>query len=213
MRLPISAALALSLLAGCMNRGEPSPVFREAQDEFNALYGREVEDSYLSPELPPIEKKLESVPASSSDKARAEELLRRIRSGRERVEANRAEREAEIVAALKPTADFAFSQTEEEQHAKAEPVDAGAAVPVEGMALKEFNARFGDCFGSGESVMVNKQGMRPTWALKELPPCRKQFSGFEQKILVGEDEKILAIVDRSRLTVRTVDAGTPPSAE
>jgi hypothetical protein len=213
MRLPTSIALSLCLLAGCVNQGEPSPVFREAQAEFNALYGREVEDAYLSPELPAIEKKLESVPDKSSDKARADELLKRIRSGRERVESNRAERQAEIAAALKPSADFAFTQTEQEQRAKAEPVDAGSAVPAPGMALKEFNARFGDCFGAGEAVLVNNQGLRPTWTLKELPPCRKQFAGFEQKILVGEDEKILAIVDKSRLQVRTVDAGNPNSAE
>ncbi len=203
-----AAVLVGSLLTGCMKEGDPSPAYTEAQEAFSALYGRELEDAYVSPAMAEIEKQLESVPKDSSDHQRAQEQLKRIRSGRERVEAARADREAELAAALKPSKDFEFSdRTAEALAAKAEPVDAGAEAPVEGMKLSEFNARFGTCFVSGEPVLLNNQGMRPTWTLKDQPDCRTQFAGFAEKILVGQDDVIFAIADKSKVQVRVVDGG------
>ncbi len=205
------AVLAGPLGAGCVKEGDPSPAYSQAQATFNALYGRELEEAYLLPEMAEVETLLESVPKDSGDHQRAAEQLKRIRSGRERVQAQKADRQAELAAALAPSADFEFSGTEEEGAGPAGgEVDAGVSVPVEGMALAEFNAQFGTCFTSGEPVLLNNQGMRPTWTLKDQASCREQFAGFEEKILVGQDDAIFAIADKSKVEIRVVDGGVPP---
>ncbi|MGA9525086.1 MAG: hypothetical protein WBV82_26740 [Myxococcaceae bacterium] len=210
----MKAVVAVALLAGglgvgCVEEGEPSPAYSQAQKDFNALYGREMEEAYLLPEMAEIEKLLESVPKESSDHQRAAEQLKRIRSGQERVQAQKAEREAELSAALAPSKDFEFSGAKEEAPAAAA-VDAGVAVPVEGMKLAEFNARFGTCFASGKPVLLNNQGMRPTWSLMDQPDCREKFSGFADKILVGQDDALYVIADKSKVEIRVVDGGVPP---
>ena len=61
------ACLALVLvtsLSGCPKQGDPSPAYAEATKDFNALYGRHVEEAYTMPEMAAIEAKLESVPRS-----------------------------------------------------------------------------------------------------------------------------------------------------
>jgi hypothetical protein len=213
-KLVVLTLLAGSLVAGCVEEGEPSPAYTQAQEAFSELYGRELEDAYVSPEMAEVEKLLESVPKDSSDHQRAAEQLKRIRSGRERVEAQKAEREAELAAALAPSKDFEFSDTPVESSAASagsaaskDAADAGAAVPVEGMKLAEFNARFSTCFASGKEVLLNNQGMRPTWTLKDQPNCREQFPGFAEKILVGQDDSIFVITDKSKVELRVVDGG------
>src|ERR687887_2751902 len=81
----------LALAAACSKKGGPSPEYAQAREEFDALYGRLLDDAYVSPEIHSVEAKLEQVPEQSDDRARAEELLQRIRSERERVESQLAE--------------------------------------------------------------------------------------------------------------------------
>jgi hypothetical protein len=208
----LAALVLCTALAGCLRKGEPSADYREGRARFTELYGRELEDAYLHPEMAEVEAQLEAVPKESSDSQRAEELLRRIRSGRERVSSLRQEREEELAAALAPTIDPGATAEPSAppeppaQDEAAEP-DAGAPEPVDGMSVEELIARFSACFAAGEQVLVEGEGLRPTWALRPTAPCQARFARLQDKLLIADEGGVLLIVERSRLEIQPADGG------
>lgn len=206
----VCAALALSSpLTGCTKQGPPSPEYLEARAEFSALYGKHLEDAYLLPEMQGIEAKLERVAPESEHANEARSLLLRIRSGRERVEGLRADREELVRRAHEPVGSGRFeepkAEVEDAGPAKAsaeEPPDAGSEGPVAGMPISELTRRFGDCFLGGETIVVEGRGERQTWKLRDSVFCRQRHPGFEDRIVVEEAGAVLSVANRSQLEKR-----------
>lgn len=213
------AALCVTLLVlpwgpGCTRRGEPSPAYAEAQEAFNALYGRHLEDAYVHPEMPAIEEKLASVPEDSSDARQAHELHKRIQSGRERLLAQRAELDKAVQQALRPTEDFAFA--EEPDAGVRAPEDAGfppVPNPVAGMPLAELRRRWPDCFLTGQAIEVPDSGVLPTMVLRETAYCKARHKGFDAKLVFIQGETVSFIGERSLVEIVEPDAGVTPSPQ
>lgn len=211
----LAAAVMAVGFAGC-RKGEPSPAYTQGADAFNQLYGRYLEDAYLRPEMDQVVATLKSVPKDSSDYVRAEELLKRIDSGRERLQAELAERQKMVQEAAAPTQDFDFKNAPAEADAGTEAAnelpDAGPAEhPVAGMPLLEMQKRFGDCFLPSEDIEVRGRGYRPTWVLRETAYCLQHHPGYERKIVFGEGQNVLFIGDKTKVEKITEDAGVPAS--
>jgi hypothetical protein len=207
------ALCAALVLPGC-RKGESSPLYEEARDEFNALYARLLEDAYLSPELGPIEQKLEQVPPDAEEASRAQELLRKIRSGRERAQARIAAREEDMRRAAGASTDFEFTRGAEEPDAGPDAaVDGGSPQPIAGMPMSEVRARFGMCFESGTAIEVSGKGSLPSWNLRDLGVCRERHPGFDQKVLIAEGDKVLVVADRKDVEIVGGDAGVPPAQD
>ncbi|HZA50627.1 MAG TPA: hypothetical protein VE549_07790 [Myxococcaceae bacterium] len=198
---------AIAFLAACARKGPPSPEYAEARAEFNALYGRLLEDAYLSPEMRAIEEKLERVPQTSEDHPRAEELLLRIRSGRERLEGQIAERQAAVQSDLEGTQDSPFQRGEEDAGASASAADASGEQPAAGMSVAQFRSRFGMCFEPGEDIEVVGKGNRSTFVLRNMALCRERHPGFDRRMVVVEGERLLAIAEEKDLQIVGADAG------
>ncbi len=192
-------------LTGCPRKGPPSPEYMEARKAFAALYGQHLEGAYLLPEMKEIEARLETVPKESEHANEARALLTRIRSGKEREEGLRADREELARRALEPVGSGRFEAPDDEG-----PPDAGAAAsgqdagaetdqPVSGMPITELTRRFGDCFLSGETILVEGRGERPTWRLRDTLFCRQRHPGFEERVVVEEAGAVLSVAERSRL--------------
>ena len=211
MRVCVLIAAAALISTACFRQGDPSVAFEQAQAEFNALYGRHLEDAYLMEEMDAIETKLAEVPESSSDYNRAQHLLMRIRSGRERQQARIAEREAAIAQARAPAPDVPFSGTpaapQDAGTAQAEAPDAGVPGPVAGMPVSELTRRWSECFLPGLPVDVPQRGTLRTFDLRDTAYCRQQHPGYDQKVVVVEAGKVLFVGDRSKIEIVREDAG------
>lgn len=205
-----AACLWAAALSSCTKEGGPSAEYAEARAEFNQLYAKELEDAYVNPAMKPIEEKLARVPQDSEDSIRAQELLRRIRSGRERVEARLEERRAELERVARPQPDVQFSPTPPELDGGPEvkEPDAGPSdQPAAGMPLSELRARFGMCFEPGEPLDVVGRGRRETFVLRNMEVCRQRHPGFDQRLVIAEGDRILFIGDRKDVQMVEVDAG------
>jgi hypothetical protein len=207
----MGAAVAL---AACPKKGGPSPEYAQAREEFNGLYGRLLDDAYVSPEIHAVEAKLEQVPEQSDDRARAGELLQRIRSERERVESQLAQREEAVRGALHGAADdLQFARREEDAGVPdAGARDAGASdQPSAGMPLAELRRRFGMCFDSGTELELPGKGTRPTFVLRNMAVCRERHPGFDRRLVVAEGDRVLFIADQKDVEIVGGDAGVSPS--
>jgi hypothetical protein len=221
MRSLIVVVLALTVVAGCSKKPRPSAEFESASREFSQLYGEKLDDAFVDPRIEDIQARLERVPADSRDAQAAQALLARIRDGRQRMEANLAERERLTREAAQPSA--YTGPVTGDAPTDAEPgraSDAGtpaqAAHPARGMTEAELTTRFGDCFVKGELLEITGRGPRATWDLRATDACKAAHPGFDAQFIVIEDGKILALAPRSGIqtrvteTTRTVyvDAGT-----
>ncbi len=202
---PVSA-LALALALGACNRqGPPSAEYQEAHGQFVALYGKHLEDAYLLPEMAGIEAKLEEVDTGSRHASEAKALLTRIRSGRERRQAQLEDRQEAVAEARKLPPGAGRTDSPEPPAPAAPPVtkdagtDAGAdgEQPQVGMAIREVTRRFGECFLAGERLEVADRGARGTWMLRDTLFCQQRHPGFAGRLLVEEEGRVLAIVEQS----------------
>jgi hypothetical protein len=214
----LSGLVGLGAVAGCSRGSGRSADYEAAFDQFNQLYAQELEDAYLDPRMAEIEQRLEAVPKDSSDRQSADTLLLRIRSGRERAEAREEEFQAELEELRRAPDEPGLGQEGPEGQGPevsepslevAEAPDAGAAGPVPGMPLAELQSRFSDCFVEAEQLELVGRGLRPTWALRELALCRTRHPGFEDKLVVGEAERVLFVVPKSSVEIPGADAGVP----
>jgi hypothetical protein len=205
-RLAGALLLTLLLVTACSSKGEPSPDFEVASQSFYALYGKQLDDAYHDPQMERILALLRMVPESSSDYARAQELLRRIRDAREKRILEESVRAGAAKAVLEPLP-YERPSTPDPAKAVAGPADAGASQPVVGMSAAEFG-KFSGCFQEGESLVVEGRGRRETQELRDITNCRDRHPGFDQKILVFEEEKVLLIAPKSSVRTEVVDSGT-----
>jgi hypothetical protein len=212
-----AAALALALLAaaGCSKRKEPSPEFARANEIHSRLYAQELDDAYVDPRMKEAESLLQRVPPDSLDADSARQLLDRIQKNRERVEAERAERAKAVASASAPPPDpFGNRQLPQQEAAEdAGTLDAGPDVPRAGMTVDELSQRFSRCFQQGQSLVVEGQGLRDTWELKDLAVCRDLYPGFTDLVLLIVDGKVSNFGQKSAIRTEYVDAGTPAPAD
>jgi hypothetical protein len=214
-RAAVWALGAVVAVAGCSRKGGPSPEYAQAREQFNALYGRLLDDAFVSPEIAAIEAKLVQVPERSEDFASAQELLQRIRSERERMQSRVADRAAAVRGALREaTSDFQFASAGEEDAGlpDAGRPDAGSSgQPKAGMALAELRRRFGMCFEPGMELELPGKGGRPTFALRNMAVCRERHPGFDRKLVVAEGERVLFIADQKDVEIVGGEAGVSPT--
>jgi hypothetical protein len=206
----------IALLPACAKK--PSPAYEEAADQFSELYRQKWDEAYGDPGMAEIEAKLETVPKDSLNAPDAEALLKRIREGRARLQAEAQERERDMAAAVAPTtgvpssgSDRAGTPAPSSREQETPSPDAGGPPeqPKEGMPVAELSSKFGNCFREGASLNVMGKGMRATWSVRELPSCLERHPGFASSLLVIDQGKVYAVVDKNALDYRLPDGGKP----
>lgn len=220
MRIAAALCVLALVCSGCLRQGEPSAAYAEGTKAFNELYGRYLEEAYAHPDMAAAEEKLASVPKDSSDYRHAQELVKRIQSGRERTQAERDAREEAMANAARPTPNFEFRRDTEPEIAPPAPeaklvVDAGeAAQPAVGMAIADLQRRWGDCFVAGPSLEVRGQGELSTLELRDLLFCRQRHPGFDQRLVAFEGGTVRMLAEKKDIVqVPVADAGAAPARD
>ncbi len=207
-------AVALLSLSACNKRKATSPDFEKASQLHSRLYSEKFDDAYLDPRMAEVEALLQKVPADSLDAAGAQELLGRIQSGRARAQSEQDEREKARQAARQPPEDPFEKRRPEEARPEPKPEekpDAGAATPLPGMTMREFNARFTGCFRQDQPIRIQELNNqeRNIWVLKDITNCRDKFPGFDQLLLVEHDGTIWRFAQKSAVQYMVTDGGSP----
>jgi hypothetical protein len=203
------ALLALSV-AGCQRRGQPSELFAEASEQFTAIYSRHLDEAFLLAEMDEVEAKLQQVPKGSSDRFLADELLGRIEEGRAAQVERRRFLEEAMAEARRPSRDFASAREEEPEPpavAAPEAPDAGSPHPEVGTEVSDLTSLFAPCFVPGERIQLVDVGMREVYELRDLELCRQRHPGYDQRLLVIQDGKVLLVGDKSKVEIHYPDAG------
>ena len=212
------AVVLLLVLAGCA-RKEPSPEFTRASERFNKLYAKELDDAYVDPAMHEVEALLEKVPADSLDAQAAAQLLSRIRENRSRIEQTTKDREKALAAAR--TAPTFSGQSvsppppppQSARPASAPVVDAGPpSGPTAGMAMRDFNRLFGDCFEPAGPVEVTGRGPRDSYTMVDSDRCRRAMPAMANSVVLADSESVMGLVPKSALRRTLPDGGTPAAA-
>lgn len=204
---------AIALCGGCRRDKAPSPEYREAHQRFSRLYAAQLDEAFLDPQMAEIEAQLTAVPQRSLDHGNAQELLRRIREGRARMEAELAQRgkAAElppvVFAPSRPATSFPAEGTPTDGEPAEEAPDAGVPAPVAGMPQAELRARFGDCLEEAPSLMVEGVGERPALKLRDTAQCRQRLPSLSGQYLLLDADKVLAVVQQAQVRQQQPDAG------
>lgn len=211
------AVVLLLALTGCA-RKEPSPEYTRASGLFNKLYAKELDDAYVDPAIHEVEALLEKVSPDSLDAQAAAQLLKRIRDNRSRIEQTTKERETALAAARTPPTISGHSvnppalpQAPVRPPAPPAP-DAGPPVaPTAGMAMRDFNRLFGDCFEAAGPVEVNGRGPRDSYTMLDSDRCRRSMPALANSIVLADSQTVMGIVPKSALQRTLADGGTPPA--
>ena len=213
------AVVLLLVLTGCA-RKEPSPEFTRASERFNKLYAKELDDAYVDPAMHEVEALLEKVPPDSLDAQAAAQLLGRIRENRTRIEQTTKDREKALAAAR--TAPTFSGQSVSPpppppqgsgRAAPAPAPDAGPPTgPTAGMAMRDFNRLFGDCFEAAGPVEVTGRGPRDSYTLLDSDRCRRTMPAMTNSLVLADGESVMGIVPKSALRRTLPDGGTPAAA-
>jgi hypothetical protein len=209
------AVVLLLVLAGCA-RKEPSPEYTRASERFNKLYAKELDDAYVDPAMHEVEALLEKVPADSLDAQAAAQLLTRIRENRARIEQVSMDREKALAAARgAPTFSGQSVSPPPAPPASRPPAaapDAGPpSAPTAGMAMRDFNRLFGDCFEAAGPVEVNGRGPRDSYVMMDSDRCRRSMPGLANSVVLADSESVMGFVPKSALRRTLPDGGAPPS--
>ncbi|HZJ53839.1 MAG TPA: hypothetical protein VFD38_06835 [Myxococcaceae bacterium] len=211
------ALVLLLVLTGCA-RKEPSPEYSRASERFNKLYAKELDDAYLDPAMHEVEALLEKVPQDSLDAQTAAQLLARIRENRARLEQAAKDREKALAVARTPPTFSGGSVTPPPPPpipARAAPPpapDAGPPVaPTAGMAMRDFNRLFGDCFEPAGPVEVSGRGPRDSYSMVDSDRCRRAMPGLANSIVLADSQNVMGVVPKSALQRVPPDGGTPPA--
>jgi len=210
------AVVLLLALAGCA-RKEPSPEYTRASERFNKLYAKELDDAYVDPAIHEVEALLEKVPVDSLDAPAAAQLLARIRENRARIEQTSRDRENALAAArTAPT--FSGPSVSPPPlvpagHTPPPAPDAGPpSAPTAGMAMRDFNRLFGDCFEQAGPVEVSGRGPRDSYTMVDSDRCRRSMPGLVSSLVLADSETVMGIVPKSALRRTLPDGGAPPPA-
>ena len=214
-----SLAVVLLLVLTACARKEPSPEYTRASERFNKLYAKELDDAYLDPAMHEVEALLEKVPADSLDAQAAGQLLARIRENRGRLEQTTTDREKALAEARTPpkySGQSVFPPPQPPQpQARPAPSpgpDAGPPIaPTAGMAMRDFNRLFGDCFEAAGPVEVSGRGPRDSYAMVDSDRCRRSMPAMANSIVLADSQTVMGIVPKSALQRTLVDGGAPPA--
>lgn len=198
------------ILAGCSRQKAPSPEYRDAHQRFSKLYGAQLDDAFLDPQMAEIEAMLTRVPEKSLDYQNAQELLTRIREGRSRMEAALAEREKAgqfppmTFGRAEPPATTGGSQPA----GSADAPDAGApTAPVRGMPVAELQSLFGACLEPGPTIDVGGRGERQTFQLRASPQCPQRLPTVVGHLVLMEEGKVLGLLPQAQVKQEVLDGG------
>jgi hypothetical protein len=189
----------------------PSQEFAAANRLFVRVYGEKLEDAFVDPRMTQVEQLLNEVGVDTADYPGAQELLGRIRTGREK-----AQKELNARRELMRAANAPVQMTS--RWTPTPPVDAGIAEvadaghePASGMALGEFTHEFSDCFSPWKPIQLSEggvdRGMVDSWELKNIGNCRDRHPGFQDRLVLTDPRKVVMVVSRALLEVHQVDAG------
>jgi hypothetical protein len=214
--LVAAVALAFAPAACRKEPGPPSEAYAQAHKRFTKLYGQKLDAAYVDPAMAEIEAQLGQVPPDSVDAPAAQELLTRIRDGRRQQEQVAQETQEAIERARTPL-DMPTSRTPDAPTPPPpprEPPDAGqpdagqGAAPDIGTPAAQLVAGFNGCFRRAQAINIEGRGMRDAWEMVDRLACRLEYPGVADKVLVIEEDKVLALLAKSSLKVTS----EPPSA-
>jgi hypothetical protein len=202
----------IGLLLGTVGcRKTISDDYVQAAQLFDALRSKAGAEAALDPRMAQVEALLRKVPERSLSHPSAVALQKRIDDERTALVQAREARDRSVQEALKPPDVHFAPSLPKSIPVKALPPesapDAGAAQPVEGMAVSEFSQRFSGCFAPDAPLDVLGKGKLETWALKNIANCRDRHPGFDDRLVVVEKGKILAMVDRAAARSRSIPDG------
>ena len=211
------AIVLLLVLTGCA-RKEPSPEYTRASERFNKLYAKELDDAYVDPAIREVEALLEKVPADSLDAQASTQLLTRIRENRTRIEQASKDREKALAAARTaptfsgPSVSAPLSPPSSRPSAPPAPDAGPLSAPTAGMAMRDFNRLFGDCFEQAGPVEVNGRGPRDSYTMVDSDRCRRAMPGLVNSLVLADSETVMGLVPKSALRRTLPDGGAPPPA-
>jgi len=211
------AVVLLLVVTGCA-RKEPSPEYTRASERFNKLYAKELDDAYVDPAIREVEALLEKVPADSLDAQAAAQLLTRIRENRTRIEQASKDREKALAAARTaptfsgPSVSAPLSPPSSRPSAPPAPDAGPLSAPTAGMAMRDFNRLFGDCFEQAGPVEVNGRGPRDSYTMVDSDRCRRAMPSLVNSLVLADSETVMGLVPKSALRRTLPDGGAPPPA-
>lgn len=210
-RLIVPLAVAVAMLA-CSKRGNPSPSYTQAQELFQRVYAEKLDEAFDDDRMPKVEQLLANVPATSSDAPAARQLSERILTGRAHQREETKKRKENLAAAREPVtlppSQYVRPNVEVAAGTPPPAVDAGPPRnPSPGMPYDQFVDLFSGCFRQRGSIMVEGHGMKETWELKDITNCRDRHPGFDELIVLIDENKILATVRKDAIQKVAADGG------
>lgn len=213
-RTTLAVAVLLSL-AAC-KKPQPSAEFAEASSAYSSVTARMGDDAYADPEMARIEELLKQVAADSLDHQAAVDLQAQIAAERKRIAEEDAQRKADMDMLQN---DDAPAPDPTPEPAPPPPADAqnpenASTQPQVGMDEATFMKSFVGCFVEGEVITLSNVGKRArSFALRSDPECAKKHPAFAAQLVLLADGKVIARVDKSRVTTVevAVDAGQKPA--
>jgi hypothetical protein len=218
-QLRVSPAIPLTLLAvaalvltPCQRGSKPSAEFAKAHELFTRLYGAKLEEAYADPQMGQVEEWLHQVPPDSMDFSAAQALLTRIREGRKQLTQQEAKFQATVNRLTSAESYGRMSAAGRPPGDAGQPTkEAGPDLPMAGMPVAEFTSKFSRCFTPWETVTLFDKGVErgkaSSWELKDIGNCRDLYPGFAQRLVLANDQKVIATIEKSTIERRPVDAG------
>src|SRR5262249_62027416 len=75
--------------------------------------------------------------------------------------------------------------------------DAGPpSAPTAGMAMRDFNRLFGDCFEQAGPVEVSGRGPRDSYTMVDSDRCRRSMPGLVSSLVLADSETVMGIVPK-----------------
>jgi len=198
MSIRRTAILCLVLFACRRGPSGPDPNYEQASRLYQQLYASQLDDAYGDPQMNQVVALLRKVDPSSSDAEAAQSLLHAIRSGREQLSKQRAERDRMAAAAaasaagpqvnIDPSAVLAAAQAASD----AGPQDLYGP----GAQVSDINAQSGGCLTDNEPF--NEQGTGVNGTVYRVVPtsnCAGKLPGFVGQAVLVVNGRVYRRID------------------
>jgi hypothetical protein len=209
---------SLVIVCACHRQTGPDANYEKASTLYQQLYASELDDAYGDAKMNEVVQLLEQVDKRSVDARAAEHLLENIKTGREALAKQRAERERMGRAAAKSFANQTSIDPSAILAANAPP-DAGVVDPYgAGAPVADINAATGGCLQDGEPFreqVTNKTGT--VYRVSKSERCNEKLPGFAGQVVLVVDGKIYRRVsdptpNKEPVPIAKPDAGTVAAA-